>query len=152
MKLEKWALIAEIIGGIAVVVTLVFLVLGIRENTAITRASAYQTNMDSLNEWRALLVTEDLNEAWNDYMDTGVTSERQADIGVANIMLFAIFEKSFYAKEYGILGDQEWGRFEEQICLRANQLTRWNAPSAFSREILTDEFVDYIEDVCEVSD
>jgi len=151
MKLEKWALIAEVVSGIAVVITIVFLIIGIRENTAMTRASAYQTNMDSLNEWRAMLIAEDLSAAWNAFMDTGATSERQDDIGVANIMLFAIFEKSFYAWEYGILAEQEWGRFEKQICLRASQLASWDASFPFSREVLTDRFVDYIEEVCGVS-
>jgi hypothetical protein len=39
MKLEKWALIAEIVGGVSVVITLIFLIAGIRENTAVTRVS-----------------------------------------------------------------------------------------------------------------
>lgn len=52
MKLSGWASIAEIISGTAVLITLVFLVFGIRENTEITRAAAYDRNIDSLNQWR----------------------------------------------------------------------------------------------------
>ena len=152
-KLADWASIAEVVSGIAVVVTLIFLLVGIRENTSIARASAYQTNMDSLNEWRAMLIEQDLNEAWNAYMDSGVQSEeKQADIGVANLMLFAIFEKSFYSRDYGILGEQEWGRFENQICMRARQLIEAGNPFAFSREVLTGRFVDYIEETCRLFD
>jgi hypothetical protein len=41
MKLEKRALVTEIIGGIAIVVTLVLLLLKVRENTNITPARAF---------------------------------------------------------------------------------------------------------------
>ena len=39
MKLEKWALIAEIVGGVAIVGTLIFLIVEIRGNSAAIRAS-----------------------------------------------------------------------------------------------------------------
>ena len=39
MKLEKWALIAEIVSSVAVVVTLVLLLFEVRENTDIARAA-----------------------------------------------------------------------------------------------------------------
>lgn len=57
-KLSDWASVAEIVSGVAVVVTLIFLVLGIRENSEITRAVAYERNVDSRNEWR-MCVSED---------------------------------------------------------------------------------------------
>ena len=37
MKLERVALVAEILSGIAVVVTLILLILGIREDSDLTR-------------------------------------------------------------------------------------------------------------------
>ena len=41
MKLEKWALIAEIIGGIAIVLSLVFVGIEIRRNTNAAYAATY---------------------------------------------------------------------------------------------------------------
>ena len=49
-KLEKLALIAELVSSIVVVVTLVFLLIGVRENSEMARASAYERNIDSSNE------------------------------------------------------------------------------------------------------
>lgn len=43
MKLEKWAMIAEIVSGVAIVVSLIFLILEIRENTDATRASTRES-------------------------------------------------------------------------------------------------------------
>ena len=37
-RLQKWALIAEIVGGIVVFTTMVILIMGIRENTTALRA------------------------------------------------------------------------------------------------------------------
>ena len=42
MKLESLAQIAEILGGIAVLVSLVFLIIEIQENTAVSKAATYQ--------------------------------------------------------------------------------------------------------------
>ena len=39
MKLEKWALIAEIVSSFAVVVTLILLVVELRDNTVALRAT-----------------------------------------------------------------------------------------------------------------
>ncbi len=40
-KLSDWASAAEIIASIAVVITLIILILGIRENTEVVRAGSY---------------------------------------------------------------------------------------------------------------
>ncbi len=50
MKLKRWALIAEIIGSFAVVVTLVFLLFEVRENTEETRAANRHTVFTDLRE------------------------------------------------------------------------------------------------------
>ena len=55
MKLSDWANIAEIVSGIAVVVTLVILVIGIRENTVAIQASSRQSIASRIEE-RAMSV------------------------------------------------------------------------------------------------
>ena len=64
-KLSDWASIAEIVSGIAVVITLVFLVLGIRENTEVMRATSFASSIDTLNEFTASVVTDsELRQLW----------------------------------------------------------------------------------------
>ena len=46
MKLEKWALLAEIISGVAIVVTVIILIVEVRGNTTVLRA----TNRQSIAE------------------------------------------------------------------------------------------------------
>ena len=57
-KLSDWASIAEIISGIAVVVTLIFLIAGIRENTAVLRGSSYSNTLESLNQLQASIMAD----------------------------------------------------------------------------------------------
>ena len=47
MSLESWAAIAEIVGALAIVATLIYLAIELRQNTASVRASAYQTWSDA---------------------------------------------------------------------------------------------------------
>ena len=51
MKLEKWALIAEIVGSVAVVTTLIFLIIEIRGNSAAVRAES----LTSISERTSML-------------------------------------------------------------------------------------------------
>jgi len=151
MKLSGWASIAEIISGTAVLITLVFLVFGIRENTEITRAAAYDRNIDSLNQWRLdVAQNEELLRAWNAYRrgDIGGRIEAEdAGLGLILTALWGIYEKSYYANKYGILGVSEWSRFEVQICSsRSINVKLWNEMVKIR---LTEEFADYVVAFCE---
>ena len=49
MKLEKWALIAEVVGGVAIVVSLVVLIFEVRGNTEAVSAATFQNVSDSIS-------------------------------------------------------------------------------------------------------
>jgi hypothetical protein len=61
MELEKWALIAEIVSGLAVAVTLVILFFGVRQDTATLIVAAAATSRDNLASIgdQALALSED---------------------------------------------------------------------------------------------
>ena len=92
MRLEKWALIAEIVGGIAIVASLIFVGLQIQQGTSITKASSYQDFVEELNDWRSVLITDpELRRLF-------IRSQRQEQLGdleveerVALSMLFGNF-------------------------------------------------------------
>ena len=121
MKLKKWALIAEVISGAAVVVTLVFLVVGIRENTSTTRAVAYANLIDSINELESQrLNNSELTANWRLFR-TGQLSNIELDnrgqLALYVQMLARNYEKAYYSNLYGIIGADEWERFERSICI-----------------------------------
>lgn len=59
MKLEKYALIADIIAGVAVVATLIVLIFNIQENTETMRATAAAASRESLADISDLMLELD---------------------------------------------------------------------------------------------
>ena len=69
-KLSNWASSAEIVSAISVVVTVLFLIVGIQENTAITRVSVYGDLMESITQLEALSLQDaDLDRALSAFYD-----------------------------------------------------------------------------------
>lgn len=147
MKLEKWALIAEIVSGAAVLVTLVFLVVGIQENTDVTRFSVYSGLLDELNEnERTRLANPDLRPAWEAYIqETGEAGNSDGPLWGMVALTFRSYEKAFFARKYQIIGEAEWGRFERLICIHDR---RAQVADLEFEQILTNEFMDYIDTQC----
>ncbi len=58
MTLQELGNLGELVGGIAVIVSLVYLAVQIRQNTQTVRASSYRGVIDGLNEAAALLARD----------------------------------------------------------------------------------------------
>jgi len=150
-KLSDWANVAQIVSGVAVVATLVFLILGIRENTAVTRATAYDRNMDSLNFVRNVLVTDrEMLAAWQAFMQEPSTLDEPGYLRVQYFvqMLFGVYEKSYFASRYELLGDSEWSRYKTQICTQLAYVAASPRAIANLRTVVTPEFMRYMESEC----
>ena len=152
-KLSDWASIAEILSSIAVVVTLLFLVFGIRENTEITRIAAYDRNMESVNLWRYELAKDAglvrLFGTFNRRLSEEAT-DAEVELFQLNLLLNALwgtYEKSYYAYQYGILGSSEWSRFEIQMC-RGRELALEAGVWEFMVPLWTEEFANYVASLC----
>ena len=158
-QLQKWALGAEIAGAVAVVITLGFLTFQMRENTNAVQAQTYQALMRELNDWRTQLSEERLileqkhtQEGWQN-----LTIVEQRQIRVRSLILWSIYESAYYANERGVLGEREWIRFDVAICRlfegRAREVPQedlWEPEGVTPMaELLTPDFVDYIESSCE---
>jgi len=156
-KLSDLASIAEIVSSVAVVVTLVFLILGIRENTEIVRASAFAGSMDSLNDFTMDVVTDaDLRQVWSAFLD-GNTADFDVDdrqqLQMLLIVLFRNYEKAYFSEQYGLLGSAEWGRFDRQICLQVDRaMITDESILGFLDAILTDEFAGHVRSMCQGTD
>lgn len=151
-KLAIWASLAEIVSSIAVVVTLVFLVLGIRENTAITRATAYDRSIDSLNDQRRSISEDpELSLLWFKFesgdADSWTPHDRMRLSFMVNIT-FGIYEKAFYAHLYGVLGDSEWTRYARQVCINERRLRLFPDLRADRDTTITDDFAAHIRSAC----
>jgi hypothetical protein len=151
-KLSDWASVAEIISGIAVVVTLLMLFLGIRENSEITRASMYADVIVGLNDTtRDIYRYPELNRLWWRFTE----GENLADLNVEEQFrleqmvraLFRDFDRAFIAVQGGIIGSTEWQRFERPICFLGGR-ARGIGFNVLEAELRAD-FKDAISAACE---
>jgi len=141
-KLSEWASIAEIVSGFAVVVTLVLLILGIRENSELTRLSIYSDLLDSLNRWQENSIRDtDLAALVSAFVTNGDLSEFDAAQQTRLIQhiqnLFRIYETAWYSRSFDVVDSGGWARFERTICLNYDRVTLNNLPIS---PVLNEEF------------
>jgi hypothetical protein len=155
LRLAGVAQLADILASVAVLITLIFLALEVRQNTEVTRATAYARSVDSLNQWRLAIATDpDLSMRWQAYVTNNLEAQPHlADIRLQLLLntIWAIYESSYYADQYGLLGSSESERHRAQTCARYRaDEAQFTEPLMGQplRQILTQEFVRYVESVC----
>ena len=154
MSLEKWALIAEIIGGAAIVVTLVFLTFQMRSNTNAIQAQTYHGLMQDLNDYRQVVSDRERIEISQKYQTGGwdsLTRIEKLTLRNTSNMRWGIYEAAFYANERGVLGTQEWSRFELAVCRAlVEEGDLWDPGDVTPMtDLLTPEFVQFVDRTCQ---
>ena len=150
-KLSDWASIAEIGSGIAVVVTLVLLILGIRENTDMTRASMFASSIESLNATeRAIMADPDLARV---FLALRAKETNNLDADDRNRLIFIIalqvrtFDMAYSMQRYGLYGDNEWSRFERNLCAAYQRAAAAGYDQLVS-DLTTPEFMNFVRSSC----
>lgn len=119
MKLSEWASLAEILSGVAVVITLIFLIVELRENTGVMRATAFERNIQSFIDSRRMMAQDpDLTritmELRSHYQSMSPEDQLRARVWWQSN--FLSYEKAYYAGAYGLLGASESERFTRLAC------------------------------------
>ncbi len=155
-KLKEWVPIAELVSAAAVIITLAFLVAGMRENTNALQAQTYQELMRDINSWRSSIrdSASVLSVAELEEILAEGSSDDISVIRITFLELWGIYEAAFFARERGVLGDNEWSRFEAMICFERNgpiAQALWEAEHKglppLSRS-LTPVFIEYVDKQC----
>lgn len=153
--LKGWAHIAEIVASLAVVISVFFIVFELRSNTNAIQAQTYQAITTELNDWREFGLLDPRAAARFSQADLDGASLEEIQIWrTRRLILWANYESAYFARQRGILGDEEWTRFEMAICRAygTDSFTwsfstgNWN-PTPFS-ELLTPNFVDFVLNEC----
>ena len=153
-KLQKWALGAELVSAVAVVVTIGFLAFQTMDNTNALQAQTYQVLMAELNNWRVSFVEDPSLQEIIENIDAvgwenlGMRERRR--FWMREIAIWGIYESAYFAKLHGVLGELEWARFERQICPRFNiSRLMWDPPRSMTvKPTLTPHFAEYVEANC----
>lgn len=148
-RIRNWAHIAEIVSGIAVVVSLVFLIVEIRGNSDLIRANAFNRSIESLIDFRTQIASNDGSlKAMADHWGIEDPDLLRRQLLVVN--MWSIYEKTYYSQQYGLVGPAEWERFETRICGYTNSgLDFWEQNVA---RFLTEEFREYVVSTCRVAE
>jgi len=145
-KLQEYALIAEIVSAIAIVGSLIFVGLEIRQNTNAVFATSYDQLLADQMDLR--LRVADSPEMLRGYsifreeeVNDGAALENEVGAYV-NGALYQLYERAYFARNYGRLGDEEWNRYRRWICAPESAgIVNKLDPLAFS-----DEFWNYINE------
>ena len=147
-KIRNWAHFAEIVSGIAVVFTLVFVVLEIRGNSDLVRANAFDRSMESLIQLRTNIASNDASlRVMADHW--GIESPEVLRQQLLVVSIWSIYEKTYYSHQYGLVGVAEWERFEKRIC--GYSQTRMDFWKESVSVFLTAEFRNFVIDSCQQS-
>ncbi len=148
MRLEKWALIAEIISGIAIVVTLIFLIVEIRGNSAAIRAA---TTTSISDRTQTLILSSMANPALmeaslRDADGDELSALDEALLSQSHAASMKLAEESFIAFRDGNLDPDVWLTRAEIVLdnlASEQERGRW----AVRRESgwYVQDFVDYID-------
>ena len=153
MKLSDWAKIAEIVSGMAVIATLIFLIIGINENTAITRVAMFDSSMRGLAEFRTLIISDsEVAGLWDAFRRGEADRLSGPDVTRIRQLLILTYEaqqRAYYARKYGVLGESEWSRFENQICAQYPRVRTSENITGGLEAVLTPEFWEYVQTTCD---
>jgi hypothetical protein len=149
-KLSDWASIAEIISAVAIVVSLIFVGMEIRRNTEAEYLLSYDRLLAEMTNWRMTLATNPETYAEYELFVEAMEADdpesldptvRRTGRTVA-IALVQIYERAYFARSYGRIGDAEWSRFQVVICNPDNQAMT----NLMSRTVnrFSQQFVDYL--------
>jgi hypothetical protein len=149
-KLSDWASIAEIFASIAVVMTLIMLIIGVRENTEVVRANSYNDLLSNVDDQaHVILESERLTRIWRLYLQREIdtlTDDERFTLLLLLRSTYRTFEKAYFAYQYGTVGPLEYSRFDDQAC---NHFDRIGADLWIQvSEVLNRDYRTHVQELC----
>jgi hypothetical protein len=150
-KLQEYALIAEIISGVAVVATLGILIMSVRQNTEITRAMMFaDVQRDSSELERLALMDAELNEIYSAYLEMRtpeLTEPQQRRVMRIVVNSAANYDSKFAMRNAGLLGPNEWEIGSRYLCTSYERAISAGHEDVFLA-LISLELQDYVGATC----
>lgn len=118
MTLDQLYMLSEIIAAIAVVVSLIYVGVQVRENTRATRATAAQSFVDTMNGYVGLINSSSSLADVLDKGSAGLSDMRSDEIiqfSAFHDQSFIAFESYFYQWRDGILDERLWDTYRHAL-------------------------------------
>ena len=148
MALEEVALFAEIVGGIAVLVTLFYLVIEVRRNTAATQSAAQYTQIATISDWDLSLVHEPglpelIAKANDDY--SSITPAEQLKLQGYYVNLFNLWHAAYWNWKKGLLDENGFRVWNEGTPMAFSAQTACVKAWESLKNIYDEEFRNYVQ-------
>lgn len=153
MQISKVKEFGEVLSIAAVLITLIFLIVEVRENTAAIRTESFGESISRLNDWRLELAADSnltrLFVEFNSGEEINPDAIERQQIAFIIGALWSIYESAFYARDYGTLGESEWTRMEQMMCRQFDNLpARQGFWDGMLQNQLSTEFRIFVEETC----
>ena len=118
---SRQKLLTEVFGGIAVVVSIVFVGLEIRQNTAASRAATYQEMIRASNEYLLAIGADPglsliMYRASSDSLRERLSGLDQLQYFNVRRVFWRNMENAYVQHQIGVLGDAEWDTYHGLAC------------------------------------
>lgn len=148
-KLEEFALIAEIVGAVAIVISLLFVGMQLRENTSAVQANSSQSSFDASRQFLLdIALDEDLSRIRQTGGDdpSSLTPLEYSRYSALEYSNFLYYQSIWIQWTLGIVDDRVWRQYKTILC---RGLTSPGISLVWEQRkpILDDEFI-HMADTC----
>jgi len=119
LTLTEYAQIAEVVAAVAVVVSLVYVGIGLRDNTAAVRSASVQAiTTTSQNGLIAESTSADLSRIRRigDENPSDLDVDERRRYGTLYRQIWLSFQNVYFQRDLGTVGADLWGTYERIIC------------------------------------
>ena len=130
MNLDEIGLLAQIVGSVAVVASLAYLAVQVRQNTRAAQSATYQSVVSKSMEILATMYSEDGNaELWLKIRDTDadLSPVEEARFHFLMLAMFRHFDNLHYQHVHGAIESQQWQGYAHLLdgYLSAPRVAEW---------------------------
>ena len=143
-KLQYWAFVAEIIGSIAIIISLIYVGFEIRQNSKEVRAANRQSIASRVENFTLTASINPLIWAPYDGNYESLSPERQSQLGLFNAAFFRNTEEAYLMYLEGLLDEEYWQSRSAYFLVRMNAphvKIYWEESGTF----YTDKFREWVE-------
>ncbi len=149
MGLSQLADLGELLGGIAVVASLVYLAAQIRQNTRTVKASTLHHNTELWSSLFFRLAEPDLARAYVAGMagQPDIKPLQFTQFYFLSRSMFAAFENQFYQMRAGVLDSETYAGYERSISTQLLAFRGFRMWWALNRSVYSHEFVTHVDEM-----
>jgi hypothetical protein len=149
LELSELGDLGDLIGGVAVVVSLIYLSFQIRRNTNTVRASTFQASVDSLSDFTAMIASD--AEVAQIYASGLLGTEELSRLDTWRFQFLMVtiirrLESAFFQRQSAVLNEQQWIGFRHTASILLTS-TGGRAYWQSNRDAYTQTFQEWVEQI-----